>query len=96
MLARRTVRSVWHRRGLEDGKKKANQGGALFLEGSCRIFVSDIWSGLGKGKQNGETKFKRYNQEIWTRVGEEERWEKVRTNTGRVSITEDWDRALGF
>lgn len=73
MSARRTLRSVWHRRGWEDVRKEVNQGGSLFLEGSCKIFVSDIWSGLRKEKQNGETKFKRYIQEIWTRLGEEER-----------------------
>lgn len=68
----------------------------MFLEGSCRIFVSDIWTGLGKVKQNGETKFKRDIQEMWTRLGEEERWEKIRTDTGRVSITEDGTEPLVF
>lgn len=54
-----------------EGRRKA-EGASLFLEGSCRIVVSAVWPGLGKGKQNEEKlpKFKRFVQEVRARGGE--------------------------
>lgn len=83
MSATRTLRSdYWVEKRLGKWKEGGKSKGAVFLEGRCRIFVSNIWPGPGKGKQNGEKwiVFKRYIEEIWTRLSEDKRRGKEKDN----------------